>query len=448
MKYKLFSVTEQKAASKSKPRPQNRREFMNKLVIPTDPTVGNPNDVPSEEVKPGQPEFNRAYEISQKNDTDVNVNVGIKDIDEAVLYYFENKIKPTIVQNNIKRTVPVLYGSPERWKSVQADGYYRDTAGKIQAPLIMFKRETIEKDRSLSNKLDGNKVHNVIVAQRRFSRGNAYDNFAALNNRMPKKEYVVSTVPDYITVTYNCIIFTDFVEQMDKLVEMINFASDSYWGDPSKWQFRVRIDSFSTQTLLEQGQDRAVKSSFTMVLHGYVIPDSLNKELATINRSISNSQIVFGLETAQSSEQFTASQKKGVKKGIATIAASDSVNVAINQTTSNVAPATLVYINTSEQLRGATSNYITAVFPAGWLTAPTGLPATSVDNFTFFCNGQLIERTAIISFTQFNGVSTLVVNNSLLGYIFQESDEITGIGKWNLTVITKGFSSGFSPGFG
>ena len=179
-----------------------------------------------------------------------------------------------------------------------------------------------------------------------------YDNFSVLNNRVPQKEYVVSTVPDYVTVNYNCVIFTDFVEQMDKLVEMINFASDSYWGSPDKWQFRVRIDNFTTQTLLEQGQDRAVKSSFSMVLRGYIIPDSLNKELATANRTIATSQVIFGLETAQSSEQFTASQNKTTKKSIGAIAAADSVNVTINQSGGTLDPATLVYLNTTKQLTG------------------------------------------------------------------------------------------------
>ena len=32
-------------------------------------------------------------------------------------------------------------------------------------------------------------------------------------------------------------------------------------------------------------------------------------------------------------------------------------------------------------------------FSSGWLTAPANLPATSIDNFTFFCNGQFIEKT-------------------------------------------------------
>lgn len=264
--------------------------------MPYDKTVGNPNSVPSEPVKPGQPEFNRAYEISQKNDTGVNVSVGLEDIDQAVIYYFENRIKPIVTQNNVQYKVPVIYGAPEKWKAVQADGYYRDVAGKIQVPLIMFKRDSIERDRSMTNKLDGNRVSNLILVPKGFSRTNIYDNFAALTNTKPKKEYIVTFPPDYVTITYSCIIFTDFVAQMNSLVEMINFASDSYWGDPNRFQFRTRIDTFNTQTTTETSEDRAVKSTFNLVLKGYIIPESLNRELASVNRTFSNSQVVFNTE--------------------------------------------------------------------------------------------------------------------------------------------------------
>jgi len=416
--------------NKYKPRPENRREFMNKLVKPTDPTVGNPNQVYSETVRPGEPEFNRAYEISEKNDTDVNVSIGIKDIDEAVLYYFENIIKPSVTQNNIRRRVPVIYGSPERWKSVQADGYYKDAAGKLQVPLIMFKRDSIERNRELGNKLDGNKVNNLVLVETRYTRRNVYDNFAALTNRVPEKKYIVAYPPDYITLTYSCIIFTDFVEQMDKLVEAINFASDSYWGDPSKFQFRARIDSYTTQTALEIGQDRAIKSTFNVVLSGYIIPDSINREVASANRLFSTTQVIFGLETAESAEVFTANLNKPTRKTIAAIAANDSVNVTINQTVSGIAPETVLYVNVSKQLTGTVTNTTTVTFNAGWLVAPTGLPATSVDNFTFFCNGQFIEKTAIVSFTQFNSVSTLVIDPTQLSYSLEGDDEVIAIGKF------------------
>ena len=70
--------------------------------------------------------------------------------------YFDNVIKPSVVMNGERIDVPLIYGSPERWKSVQRDGYYRDKEGKIQTPIIMFKRNSVEKRRDLGNKMDAN----------------------------------------------------------------------------------------------------------------------------------------------------------------------------------------------------------------------------------------------------------------------------------------------------
>ena len=102
-------------------RPSNRQEFMNKLVEPYDQQVGNPNTVFSEPTKLGQPENNRALEISERNDGDKDFTIGIKDLDEAIMYYFNNVLKLSVVQNNTKLSVPVIYGTPENWKSVQQE---------------------------------------------------------------------------------------------------------------------------------------------------------------------------------------------------------------------------------------------------------------------------------------------------------------------------------------
>ena len=411
------------------PRPENRREFMNKLVTPYDPTIGNPNEVFSEPVQPGQPEFNRAYEISQDKDTTRNVAVGIKDMDEAIMYYFDNVLKLSVVQNNTRLMVPVIYGSPERWKAVQADGYYRDQAGKVQCPLIIFRRESLENNRDLGNKLDGNKVNNLILVRKNFSRRNVYDNFSVLTNRVPETEFVVAFPPDYVTVTYNCIVYTNFVEQMDKLIEAINFASNSYWGDPSKFQFKTRIDSYSDQIVLEQDSDRTIKCSFNMVLNGYIIPDSVNKELATVNRAFGNTQILFGLEVADSQEQFTANLRKPKSKKVSSVMAADSTNVTIQQTI-GVAQVSIDYVNANVQLVGTVVADDTVTFNRGWIPAPAGLPPTSIDNFTIFANGLSIDKASVTSFTQSGSLTTMIISTGSLGYGFDSGDEIVAIGKF------------------
>ena len=281
-------------------RPQNRREFMDKLVVPADPQYGNPNLIFSEPFKPGQPEFNRAYETSFEPTGDKKFSIGLKDIDQSIMYYFTNVLKLTVYQNNGTVLVPVIYGSPEKWKSIQKDGYYRDGAAKIMSPLLVFKRSSVVQNRTLGNKLDGNAAKNVQLFEKAFSRRNIYDNFNVLQNQKPQREYVVVVTPDYVTVNYTCIMWTNFVEQMNKLIEAVNFASNSYWGDPDSFQFLTKTETFTDAQVYEQGEDRLVRVEFDLTVNGYLIPDSLNAYLAQLSAKTYNiCKIVFTTEQVQ-----------------------------------------------------------------------------------------------------------------------------------------------------
>ena len=80
--------------------------------------------------------------------------------------------------------------------------------------------------------------------QKSYNVKNMYSNFNILNNRVPTKQYIANVVPDYVTLTYSCIIQTYYVEQLNKIIEAINYASDSYWGNPERFKFKALIDSF------------------------------------------------------------------------------------------------------------------------------------------------------------------------------------------------------------
>lgn len=413
-------------SNRLKPIPKNPVEVVQDQITPYLANQGKPvsQTVFSE---------NRGTDYSMRNDTVKDISIGLEDIDNAIMYYFNNVIKPNVVQNGQQIAVPVLYGSPERWKSVQTDGFYRDNNGKLMVPLIMFKRENIEKNRTLGNKLDGNTVHNYQVVGSKYNIRNAYDRFDIINNRIPSEQYYISTTPDYVTLTYNCIIFTDFVEQNNKLVEAINFAADSYWGDPRRYKFRSMIDSFATTTLLEAGNDRAAKSSFTIKVNGYMIPDTVNKDMATArSKFYTKSQVVFDLETVSDINSVTTSSLNKIPTQMGSTSFIDSFPTTTNSITDSIDSMTLTYLNTNKAVLAITVTSNNAIFPNGFLTAPSGLPATSVNSFTFFVNGQLIEPAAITSFIDNgNGTSTLIVNTTELGFSLQNTDEIIAIGKFN-----------------
>lgn len=239
----------------------------------------------------------REYQRSVKNDKVKRFAIGLRDIDEAIFYYFNSVIKPSVIQNGTKKNVPVLYGSPERWAAVQRDGFYRDRNGKIQVPLIFFKRDSVEKNRQLGNKMDANNPTQFGVFEKSWSKKNQYDRFSILNTRSIQREFQGVVIPDYLNITYSCTIFTEYVEQMNGLIESINYASDSYWGDPDKFNFRAMIDDYQTITELVQGQDRSVKTNFQIKLLGHVVPNAENTLPQGNAKFFNKASVLFGVET-------------------------------------------------------------------------------------------------------------------------------------------------------
>ena len=101
----------------------------------------------------------RAKQTRRDNDTIQDIEIGLYQIDETIKYYFDNVVKLQVTDSaGLLTKVPVSYGSPENWKSLQKSELKRDSRGKIQLPIMAYKRDTITKDRSLGNKIDSNKV--------------------------------------------------------------------------------------------------------------------------------------------------------------------------------------------------------------------------------------------------------------------------------------------------
>ena len=292
--------------SARKPNPKSQLQISNDQVDPyvfpeTDESYGNPS-IPSEfnQVTPTNQsgvDFNRSEQMSFKGDATKPFTVGLQDIDESIMFYFQNVIRPFVYQNGVRIEVPVIYGSPEKWKSVQKDGYYKDKSGAVMAPLIMFKRDTIDKNRSLTNKLDANNPHLYTSWVKTYNPKNSYSNFSVLTNRKPVEQFVVNVVPDYVNLTYTCAIQTYYVEQMNKIIEAINYASDSYWGDPERFKFKASIDSFSTAIEISDTTNRIIKGTFTLKMFGYIVPDTVQKEVTAIKKYNSKAQVIITTET-------------------------------------------------------------------------------------------------------------------------------------------------------
>ena len=369
----------------------------------------------------------RENQKTLKNDEVKQFQVGLRDVDAAIVYYFDNVIRPSVIQNGVKINVPILYGSPERWASVQKDGFYRDKNGKIQTPLIMFKRDSVTKDRGLGNKMDANNPLHFGVFEKKYSQKNVYDQFSLLTNRIPVREFYGVIIPDYVNLVYSCTIFTEYVEQMNKLVESINFASDAYWGDPERFKFRASIDDYTTTTELVQGGDRTVKTTFTIKIGGYIVSDAINTSIANPNKFYSKSALKFGIETAGSTEILNARARTSTAQA-PTRFFDTAFTGATAAGTAGMTAEQITYVGLSTSAIADTVSGTVATFYNHTIVTPPNGFIIGQDDFKVFINGQYIS-TNLRTVTQ-SGLN-ITVTFLALEYPVDINDQVVLVGKFS-----------------
>ena len=111
-------------------------------------------------------------------------------------------------------------------------------------------------------------------------------------------------MPDYLTVTYTCIVFTYYIEQLNKIIEAIEYTSDAYWGDPQRYKFKAAIDSFGFQNELTEDNERIVRSTFDIKINGYIIPEILQKDVTALKKFSNKTKIIFSIETSDNPAIF------------------------------------------------------------------------------------------------------------------------------------------------
>ena len=244
-------------------------------------------------------ETNRAKQLSI--DKEYIKGVKLIDVDTAIADYMADSIIPDVEEHGNKLKVPLVYGNAERWEGARKNGYLRDQRGRIQIPLIMFKRNSIQRDDTRQNFKDGARM----PAYQTYSKTNRYERFSLQNGVQPVKELYNVAVPDYVTVTYEVMIWTSFTEHMNKIVEAFQYATDRYWGTENGYKFRTRLDSFENQQEVGEGTERVIRTTFTMTVNAYLLPEQFNK-VPVVKKEYSKKRVVFGVETDLSGDLFSS----------------------------------------------------------------------------------------------------------------------------------------------
>jgi hypothetical protein len=267
---------------------------------------------------------NRANEVSTKGTTirgnrettivpgsnlSDNYSITLKDVDTAVLNHVKNVMKPRVKEANEILKIPVYYGNEERWKAARKRGVLRDSGGALILPLIMLRRTEVAR-----NDLSGQSYpHDIrrqfvdVVRSSRWSKENQYDRFSVQTGVQPVYENIVTGMPNYSDITYEFVLWTNFIEQMNPLIESFVDQSHTYWGDSTDNRFMCSIDSVSDASEMNQDGERFIKSTFSVVTKAYLLPEYLNSvitnKVSNMKKFTTPSKVTFGFEGDATDEQ-------------------------------------------------------------------------------------------------------------------------------------------------
>jgi hypothetical protein len=185
------------------------------------------------------------------------------------------------------------------------------------------------------------------------------------------------------------------------------------------------------------------------------LPDTVNKDLAVArSKFYTTSQVIFDLEVISStqtisnvdtSNRVSSNTENEIDKIVfankpeagntigSTSFIGGGINVTQNITTEGASIEDLDYINTNiTKIASSITIPNIATFTGTSILQPPGgssLPATTVNNFVFYINGQYVPSSTV-SLLESGGNVVATFNTSSIGYSLNSTDEITAIGKF------------------
>jgi len=253
-----------------------------------------------------------------KQDESKMLEISLLDVDTIIANYMEQHLIPKLEQNGNKINVPLVYGNAERWKSAQRDGYIKDKLGKIQLPIIMFKRNSIESNDSMRFLKDQKVTYPTV---KKYSQKHAYDRFSLLNPDFKRRfEAYDVRMPNYVTLTYEVMFWTGYTEHNNKIIEQFQYADGAYWGEDDKYKFRVVVGNFDNQQDVGAGSERIIRTTCTLTVNAYLLPKRFDNQPTTqkgfsIRKVIVTNEVVLqGGEGYDLNGRLTTSLEKPLEK--------------------------------------------------------------------------------------------------------------------------------------
>lgn len=396
-----------------------------------DRKTNKPNPIRTEGLTPDQLLI-RAMQTRRDDDVIRNPQRTLYDVDYAIKTFIDDSIQPQIKENGQLVPVPVIFANGEKWDNVRRLGFMRDEKGKLQSPLIMIKRSSVN-ERDAVKRLDVNRNPdaNVRAYKQRYNERNRYEDelFPIPKNEPAQSEkiYVVD-IPRYVTIEYELLLWCDFTAQLNELIDQIMPYSRFAWGNETN-RFPTQIGQFTFETVNTIGEDRLVRANVSLTVQAALLAEQQTRQ-STLKKMFSLKKVVFENVIDIDGDLFSTTVPSKILQAQSFVSSGGNLVVSNNGTSTQIDVAAMTYIvNLTEKL--ATYSNATTAIVAGFAAINPLTHTVAIKNeFDIYINGQYIDKFVYTWTPSDITTQTIVFDTTLLGYTIDAQDTIVVKGRW------------------
>ena len=399
-----------------------------------DRKTNKPNPQYTEGVFEPDVKLDRSAQVRRDDDVIRNPGRSIYDIDYGIKSYIDKEIQPTITDNGIKISIPVIFSSGEKWDNVRRLGYMRDEKGMLQSPAIMLKRNSFtERENHKTLDVNRNPDANRIIQKNRYGPKNRYEDELfpiPLYEKVPSTPIYVIDIPRYITVEYDMMLWCDFTTQLNDLVNQIFTYNRFLWGVDGN-SYHTTLGTVSFETVNTVGEDRLVRASVPLTVLG-TIQNPQETRIETIKKMYSIKKVSFDMVIDAGTNIFdSTSVPTKLLQQQSTIMSGGRVVVTGGGSISTINATAMTYLTELTDKIAAYSNATTITVTGVPKINPVTFSTATINEFDIYINGQYIDKIAYTwTPNDTTSTQTITFDAALLGYNLEADDLIVVHGRW------------------
>lgn len=397
-----------------------------------DRKTNKPNSIRTEGLTPDLL-LNRAMQTRRDDDVVRSQQRTLYDIDYAIKWYIDNEIHPQVTADEQLLNVDVIFASGEKWDNVRRLGYLRDEKGMLQSPIIMLKRTSVaEKDSQRSLDVNRTASGNQLISKNRYNERNRYEDELfpiPVNQTQSSEKIYVVDIPKYVTVEYELLVWCDFIEQLNEVIDQILPYGRFAWGNGGN-KFPTAIGSISFETVNTVSEDRLVRATIPLTVQGTLLSAHEN-QMSTIQKMFSVKKLSFETVIDVDSNIFDSTiVPRKLLQAQNFISSGGSIMVSNGTTSTTVNAETMGYLTQLSDQFATYSSATTVTVLAAAKINPTTLQTASKNEFNIYINGQYIDKIAYTWTPSDMTSQTIIFDTSILGYTIEPQDTIVVNGRW------------------